>query len=155
MYSILFFFVLPSSPPGQCTLPHSASAGTIHGPDGISKLVDDRETGLLEEADAAPAPKKGIKSFRALALKSVMSKWYASCILLHLEREKSLKTGRTCIQKSVMSKWYAACVILRLEKEKEPEKCEDLHVGGLDGISCQHLQVLATNLLQTLGMSRR
>ena len=47
-----------------------------------------------------------------------------------------------------MSKWYASCILLRVEKGKEPEKWKDLHVGGLDGISCQHLQVLSTNLLQ-------
>ena len=47
-----------------------------------------------------------------------------------------------------MSKWYASCVILRLEKEKEPESWKRLQVGGDDGISCQHLQVMMTNLLQ-------
>ena len=48
------------------------------------------------------APTKGIRSYRAIALTSVMSMWYASCILL------------------------------RLEKEKEPEKWKKLHTGGLD-----------------------
>ena len=36
---------------------------------------------------------------------------------------------------------------LRLEKEKEPEKWENLDVGGVDGISCQQLQVMVMNLL--------
>ena len=76
----------------------------------IVKLV------FLRKLDAAP--KKGIRSYRAIALTSVMSKWCASCIILFLE------------------------------KEKEPVKWKDLHVGGMDGISCQHLQVLVTNLLQ-------
>ena len=31
--------------------------------------------------------KKGIRSQRAIALTSVMSKWYASCIVLRLEKE--------------------------------------------------------------------
>ena len=53
-----------------------------------------------------------------------------------------------------MSKWYASCVILRLEQEKEPESWKRLHVGGFDGVRCQHLQVVVTNLLQkTLGMA--
>ena len=72
-----------------------------------------------------PEPKKGIRSYRAIALTSVMSKWYASCI------------------------------ILCLKKEKELERWKKLHLGGVDGISCQHLQVMMTNLLQkTLGMAK-
>ena len=62
---------------------------------------------FLRKPDAAPT--EGIRSYRAIALTSVMSKWYASCILL------------------------------RLEKEKEPEKRKKLHTGGMDRISCQHL----------------
>ena len=53
---------------------------------------------FLRKPDAAP--EKGIRSYRAIALTSVMSKWYARCILL------------------------------RLEKEKEPEKWKNRHVGG-------------------------
>ena len=49
---------------------------------------------------------------------------------------------------SVMSKWYASCILLRLDKGKRARKVEDLHMGGVDGISCQHLQVLTTNVLQ-------
>ena len=45
-----------------------------------------------------------------------------------------------------MPKWYASCVILRLEEEKEPWR--ELHVGGIEGISCQDLQVMMTQLLQ-------
>ena len=62
---------------------------------------------FLRKPDAAP--KKGVRSYRDNALTSVMSKWYASCILL------------------------------RLEKEKELENWKQLHVGGIDGISCKHL----------------
>ena len=76
----------------------------------IVKLV------FLGKPDAAP--KKGIRSYRAIAPTSVMSKWYASCI------------------------------ILRLEREREPENWKNLHVGGMDGISCHHFQVMVTNLLQ-------
>ena len=46
-----------------------------------------------------------------------------------------------------MSKWCAACIILRLEKEKGPESWKRLHVGGIEGIICQHLQVMMTHLL--------
>ena len=46
-----------------------------------------------------------------------------------------------------MSKWYASCVILRLEKEKESESWLQLHVGGIDAIRCQYLQVMRTPLL--------
>ena len=42
---------------------------------------------FLRKPDAAP--KKGIRSYRAIALTSVMSKWYASCILLRLEKWKN------------------------------------------------------------------
>ena len=71
---------------------------------------------LLRKRDAAPT--KGMRSYRAIALTSVMSKWYASCIFL------------------------------RLEKEKETEKWENLHIGGVEEISCQHLQVMLTNVIQ-------
>ena len=39
-------------------------------------------------------------------------------------------------------------ILLRLEKEKKPEKWKNLHIGGVEGISCQHLQVMVTNLPQ-------
>ena len=48
---------------------------------------------------------------------------------------------------SVMSKLYAACVVPRLEKKKDPDNWKQLHVGSIDGISCQHFPVLMTNLL--------
>ena len=35
------------------------------------------------------APEKGIRSYRASVLISVMSKWYASCISLRMENEKA------------------------------------------------------------------
>ena len=33
-------------------------------------------------------PKKGIRSYRAIVLTSVMPKWYASCNIFRLEKEK-------------------------------------------------------------------
>ena len=60
---------------------------------------------ILRKYDAALL--RGIRSYRALALTSVMSKWDASCI------------------------------ILRMERSREPEGWEQLHVCGMsDGISC-------------------
>ena len=82
--------------------------------------MENCETAFLRKPDGAP--EKGIRSYRAIALTSVMSKWFASCILLFLE------------------------------KEKELVKLKNLHVGGMDGIRCQHLQVLVANLL---GRARR
>ena len=46
----------------------------------IVKLV------FLRRLDAAH--KKGIRSYRATELTSVISKWYASCIILLLQKEK-------------------------------------------------------------------
>ena len=63
---------------------------------------------FLRKPDAEP--KKGIRSYRAIALTSVMSEWFASCIKL------------------------------RLEPEREPENWKKLHAGGINGISCQHLR---------------
>ena len=51
-------------------------------------------------------PKKGIRSYTAIALTTVMSEWCASR------------------------------VILRLEQRREPENWKKLHVGGINGISC-------------------
>ena len=41
---------------------------------------------FLRKPDAEP--KKGIRSCWAIALTSVMSKWYASCTILRLEKER-------------------------------------------------------------------
>ena len=61
---------------------------------------------------------------------------------------KGIRSYRAIALTSVMSKWCAACTVLRLEKEKEPESWKQLHVGGIEGISCQHLQKLLAQLLQ-------
>ena len=52
---------------------------------GSSKLMEDREIGVLPNPDAEA--KEGFRSNRITALTSVMSKWYASCIMLRLEKE--------------------------------------------------------------------
>ena len=52
--------------------------------------MEDRETRLFVETDAEP--RKGIRSYRAIAFTSVMSKWYASCNTLGLEKEKEFES---------------------------------------------------------------
>ena len=49
---------------------------------------------FLRKPDAEP--KKGIRSYKAIALTSVMSKWYGSCISLRLEKGKEPRTGIIC-----------------------------------------------------------
>ena len=41
---------------------------------------------VLRKPDAAPA--KRIRSFRAIALTAVMSKWFATCVTLRMEEEE-------------------------------------------------------------------
>ena len=65
-----------------------------------------------------------------------------------MELRKRIKSNRAMALTSVMSKWCATCVIPRLEKDKEPQETKQLQVGGIDGISCQDLQVLMTQLQQ-------
>ena len=62
-------------------------------------------------------------------------------------RRKEIKSYRAVALASVFSKWYASCIVLRHVQESEPENWKKLHVGGLNGISCPHLVVMATFLL--------
>ena len=62
-------------------------------------------------------------------------------------RRKGSEVTKAIALTSVMSKLCASCIILRLEKEKEPESWKKLHVGGIEGITCQHFQVMMTHLL--------
>ena len=60
----------------------------------LARCFQERLMGIMESPSSwklvklDDAPKKGIRSYRAIALTSVMSKWYASCIILLLEKEK-------------------------------------------------------------------
>ena len=60
------------------------------------------------------------------------------------KRDKKLQGYRIDVSDS---KWYATVLILRSERKKEPEGWKLLHVRGIDGISCQHLQVIVTQPL--------
>ena len=51
----------------------------------IVKLV------FLRKPDAGP--KKWLRSYRAIALTTVMSKLYATCVILRLEKKQNLKNG--------------------------------------------------------------
>ena len=57
------------------------------------------------------------------------------------ERKKKLQG---CCMTSMMSKWYVICVILRLGKRLKDGS--QLHVGGIDGIRCQYLPLMMTQL---------
>ena len=48
--------------------------------------MEDCETGVLAKLDAEQ--KKRIGSYKTIALTSVFSKWFASCITLRLEQER-------------------------------------------------------------------
>ena len=58
--------------------------------------------------------------------------------------KKGIRSDTAMVLTSVMSKWYVSC----LEKEQESESWKKVHVGEIDGISCPHLQVMMTFLLQ-------
>ena len=58
---------------------------------------------------------------------------------LTLNQKEGINSYRAKALTSVMSKWYATCIILRLEEEKEPGEMKQLHLGGIDGICCQRL----------------
>ena len=55
-----------------------------------------------------------------------------------------------------MSKWYASCFILCLEKEREPDNWMKLHVGGINETSCPAFARDGDKFAsKTLGMARR
>ena len=76
------------------------------------------------------------------------SSWKIVILVFLNKPDAGIRSCRAIALTSVMSKWYASCIILRLEREKELENWKNLHVAGVDGISCQHLHVMTTNLLQ-------
>ena len=48
---------------------------------------------FLRKPDAEP--KKEIRSYRAIALTSVMSKWYASCVVMRMQKERARDLEKT------------------------------------------------------------
>ena len=59
---------------------------------------------------------------------------------------KGKRSCRAIALTSEMSQWCVACVVHRLEKEKALEVWKQLHVGGIDGIRCQDLPLMMTQL---------
>ena len=55
---------------------------------------------------------------------------------LDVEPKKGNRSYRAIALTLIMSKWFASCVILRSEHESEPETWKKLRVGGMNGISC-------------------
>ena len=69
-------------------------SGTVHGLDGISKLVEDRETGLLEETGRCPEEKEQKLQSNSADIGDVQ----VVCIVYPIapgEGKESLETGRT------------------------------------------------------------
>ena len=62
------------------------------------------------------------------------------------EPKKGIRSLTAIALTAFVSKWYATCVVLRKEEDKEPEELKKVHVCGVNGICCQHLQVLMTHL---------
>ena len=107
---------------------HERSMALMESPSSwkIVKLV------FFRKPDAAP--KKGIRNNRAIALTSVMSKWYASCILLCLEKDKELKTGRTDILRRVdgisCQIYFKTLGMARRKESRDETWCS----GGTDNV---------------------
>ena len=64
------------------------------------------------------------------------------------EPKNGIRSHRALALTFVVSKWYATCIILRLENKKEPEEWKQMYVVGIVGISCHRVQVMMTQLLQ-------
>ena len=70
------------------------------------------------------------------------------------ESKKGIRSYKAIALTSVMSKWYASCLILRPEKEKEPESWKKLHVGGIEGISQRLQVMMTNLLQKNTGIGR-
>ena len=62
--------------------------------------------------------------------------------------EKGLRVFRAIALLSVFSKWYTTVVVDMLHDENEPSEWKLLHVGAERGVTCEHMQVLVTNIFQ-------
>ena len=52
--------------------------------------MEDCETGILAKTQTQNQ-RREIRSYRAIALTSVMSKWYASCVMMRMEKGESAR----------------------------------------------------------------
>ena len=62
--------------------------------------------------------------------------------------EKGLRGFRAIALLSVFSKWYATVLVDMLNEEKEPPEWKRLHVGAERAVNCEHMQALVTNIFQ-------
>ena len=62
--------------------------------------------------------------------------------------EKGLYGFRAIALLSVFSKWYATVLVDMLHDEKEPSELKRLHVGAERGVNCEHMQALVTHMFQ-------
>ena len=75
-------------------------SGTLHGPDGGTMFVEDCETGVL--AKTRRRTPKGYQKFQTHRFHIGDVEWYATCIILRLEKEKNLRDGRNCTWERLM-----------------------------------------------------
>ena len=103
---------------------HKVPPGTLHGSDGGTTFMKDRETSVFYEKPDAE-PKKNNKKLQ-------------SCCT---------DVGDVDMMRGV---YYSS-----FEQRRGTRRLETVKCGELDGISCQHLQVMLTQVLQkTLGVAR-
>ena len=70
------------------------------------------------------------------------------CFVFLTKPEKGLRRFRAIALLSVFSKWYATVLVDMLHEEKEPSEWKRLHVGAERGVNCEHMQALVTNIFQ-------
>ena len=91
------------------------------------------------------------KSFqeRSVGREQAPSSWkIVKLVFLRKPAEEWYHKAQNIALTSVLSELHATCVILRFEKGNSLEELKQFHVGGVDGVSCKHWQVMMTRLLQ-------
>ena len=120
-------------------------------------MVNGNEDAVVSETTKPPLPEKNHTTTRCLQERFVgqmeaPSSWKVVKVVLSgkpdAEPKKGMRSYWAIALTSVMSKWSVSLVIFRQEEEKEPESWKKSHVGGIEGISCQHFQVMMTNFRQ-------
>ena len=60
--------------------------------------------------------------------------------------EKSIQEFRAIALMSVLGKWYAALVVRLLREELEPIELKEMHANAERGVDCEHVQAFFTNI---------
>ena len=76
------------------------------------------------------------------------SSWTVVTLVFCENQMRNQRKGSDHGVDTVMSKWHASCIVLPSGKERDPESWKKLHMAGVEGISCQHFQVIMTKLLR-------